>query len=82
MKDGADGPKPVGDGICGKGAGACPALVQEGPPDPDLARIVAAWPELPEPIRRAVLALVAAAVRSMVEEAAPASDPGSLADGR
>jgi hypothetical protein len=26
--------------------------------DPDLARIVAAWPELPQAIRRAVLALV------------------------
>jgi hypothetical protein len=26
---------------------------------PDLARIVAAWPALPEPIRRAMLALVA-----------------------
>ena len=27
-------------------------------PDPDLARVVAAWPALPEPLRRAVLALV------------------------
>jgi hypothetical protein len=26
--------------------------------DPDLARIVAAWPTLPEPIRRAMLALI------------------------
>jgi hypothetical protein len=26
--------------------------------DPDLARIIAAWPTLPEPIRRAMLALV------------------------
>ena len=26
--------------------------------DADLARIVAAWPTLPEPIRRAVLALI------------------------
>lgn len=26
--------------------------------DPELARVVAAWPTLPEPIRRAVLALV------------------------
>lgn len=31
----------------------------ENPPaDPDLARLVEAWPNLPEPIRRAVLALV------------------------
>jgi hypothetical protein len=29
---------------------------------PDLARIVHAWPTLPEPIRRAVLALIAAGV--------------------
>jgi hypothetical protein len=29
--------------------------------DPDLARILAAWPTLPEPIRRAVLALVESA---------------------
>jgi hypothetical protein len=26
--------------------------------DPDLARVMAAWPTLPAPIRRAVLALV------------------------
>ena len=31
------------------------------PTDPDLSRIVAAWPTLPEPIRRAVLALVGSA---------------------
>jgi hypothetical protein len=29
--------------------------------DPDLARVVAAWPDLPDAIRRAVLALVATA---------------------
>jgi hypothetical protein len=28
------------------------------PADPDLTRLVAAWPALPEPIKRAVLALV------------------------
>jgi hypothetical protein len=26
--------------------------------DPDLARIIEAWPQLPDPIRRAVLALI------------------------
>jgi hypothetical protein len=26
--------------------------------DPDLAKIVAAWPSLPEPIRRAILGLI------------------------
>ncbi len=29
--------------------------------DPDLARVVAAWPTLSEPIRRAVLALIGSA---------------------
>jgi len=29
--------------------------------DPDLARVVKAWPELPEPIKAALLALVGAA---------------------
>jgi hypothetical protein len=28
------------------------------PPDPDLARVLDAWPTLPAPIRRAILALV------------------------
>jgi hypothetical protein len=31
------------------------------PPDPDLARVVEAWPTLAEPIRRAVLALIGSA---------------------
>lgn len=30
------------------------------PVDPQLARLVAAWPDLPEPIRRAMLAMVEA----------------------
>ena len=34
------------------------SLAREAPIDPDLTRIAAAWPALPEPIRRAVLALV------------------------
>jgi hypothetical protein len=32
-------------------------LARESPIDPALARIVAAWPTLPEPIRKAMLAL-------------------------
>ena len=31
------------------------------PDDPELADVVKAWPTLPEPIRRAVLALIGAA---------------------
>ena len=30
----------------------------QAPTDPDLSRVITAWPNLPEPIRRAVLALV------------------------
>jgi hypothetical protein len=32
-----------------------------GPLDPDLARILDAWPGLPDPIRRAIVALVESA---------------------
>jgi hypothetical protein len=38
--------------------------------DPDLARVVAAWPTLAEPMRRAVLALVATALAGKPPEAA------------
>jgi len=43
-------------------AACCPACRTE-PEDADLARVVAAWPDLPEAIRRAVLALLDAAGR-------------------
>jgi hypothetical protein len=36
-------------------------LAQQAPTDPDLARVLDAWPTLPPHIRAAVLALVAAA---------------------
>ncbi len=52
-------PKPAntsGDGAAPHG----PQHVPAGPQDADLARVVAAWPELPGAIRRAVLALVGA----------------------
>jgi hypothetical protein len=35
-------------------------LARETEIDPELARVIAAWPELPEPMRRAVLALIGA----------------------
>jgi hypothetical protein len=35
-------------------------LPPNSPPDPDRARVVAAWPDLPPHIRAAVLALVTA----------------------
>jgi len=35
--------------------------VAQTPADPNLARVVEAWPDLPDAIRRAVLALVATA---------------------
>jgi hypothetical protein len=42
----------LGDGA-ESGAVSTPSII-----DPGLARIVAAWPALPEPIRRAMLALI------------------------
>jgi hypothetical protein len=36
-------------------------LARETEIDPDLARVVSAWPGLPEAIRRAVLALIGSA---------------------
>jgi hypothetical protein len=39
-----------------------PPVAPIRPVDPDLARVLNAWPDLPEPIRRAVLALVETAV--------------------
>jgi hypothetical protein len=55
----------------GKDLGQCkPALTHNLLTDPDFSRLAAAWPGLPEPIRRAVLALIAAAA------------PGSSGEGR
>ncbi len=34
------------------------SVAQWLPNDPDFARLAAAWPDLPEPIRRAVLAII------------------------
>jgi hypothetical protein len=36
------------------------SLARESQIDPSLARIIGAWPTLPEPIRKAMLALVEA----------------------
>jgi hypothetical protein len=40
---------------------AADAGIAPNPPTSDLARVVSAWPDLPEAIRRAVLALVGSA---------------------
>lgn len=40
------------------GASAAPGGARPSEIDRDLARIIAAWPSLPEPIRRALLALI------------------------
>jgi hypothetical protein len=45
-------------GATGGGAKSGADSTAPSPADPDLARIVAAWPALPEPIRRAILALI------------------------
>ena len=43
------------------GAESGALTTQTGPIDPDLSRILAAWPSLPAPIRAAMLALVGTA---------------------
>src|SRR5262249_37780730 len=43
------------------GVALCLAQTEETPIDPDLLRVVQAWPDLPDAIRRAVLALVSSA---------------------
>jgi hypothetical protein len=48
--------KSYGNSADGVAPGVAPNLV-----DPDLAQIVEAWPDLPETIRRAMLALVGSA---------------------
>jgi hypothetical protein len=66
MKEDARGSKAEQVRGCGDDAGACPVLVQQGQKagagaDPDLARVVEAWPSLPRHMKAAVLALVATA---------------------
>ncbi len=61
----ADRRKDLQDTTSGGGGGPVahqlPGVAPEAPADPDLARVVAAWPDLPPAIRAAVLALVNAA---------------------
>lgn len=45
-------------GGANSGARSAPTGPESTPVDPDLQRLVNAWPTLPEPIRAAVLALV------------------------
>ena len=49
---------PLTAGLTGAGSASCRDL---SPDDPDLARLVDAWPDLPPHIRLALLALVQAA---------------------
>ncbi len=53
---GAPGQEAAG-GVAGGGSPE-PTRADDGPTDPDLAQVLAAWPTLPEAIRRAVMALV------------------------
>jgi len=46
--------------ISGRSAGRSDEKAEGESTDADLSRIMAAWPNLPEPIRKAMLALVAA----------------------
>jgi hypothetical protein len=52
-----------GSGLASVGKTADP---HEPPANPELSRIVAAWPELPEPIRRAMMALIESSERCQV----------------
>jgi hypothetical protein len=66
MKEDARGASGEQTRTCGEDAGSCPVLVQQGQQagataDPDLARVVTAWPDLPAHIKAAVLALVGTA---------------------
>ena len=45
----------------GRSAGRSDDESEGGNDDPDLSRLLAAWPTLPEPIRRAMLAILEAA---------------------
>jgi hypothetical protein len=58
--DGSDGAaRPDTPSTSGKGpSSVARQLPRTVGPDPDLARLLDAWPRLPEPIRRAILALV------------------------
>jgi hypothetical protein len=49
-----------GADVTTSGDGPSPVALPVAPTDPELARIVAAWPDLPDAIRRAMLALVGA----------------------
>jgi len=59
-----DSENKLGDGSSSACTPACTdarhSVASAAQPDPDVARIVAAWPSLPEPIKRAMLALVGA----------------------
>jgi hypothetical protein len=52
---------PAASGNSGNGLGESPlpGAAQSGAVDADLARVVVAWPDLPDVIRRAMLALIA-----------------------
>jgi hypothetical protein len=45
----------------GRSAGRSEGADEGGIPDVELARLVAVWPILPEPIRRAIMAMIEAA---------------------
>jgi hypothetical protein len=55
------GHNPCNGNTYGDAVGEVALRVAQLPTDPDLARVVEAWPHLPEAIRRAVLALVGSA---------------------
>ncbi len=51
-------PTTIPAGASGPAAHADAALVSPAPIDPDLARVIGAWADLPEALRRGILAMV------------------------
>ncbi len=49
---------PISENLCETGTESGTPSVKNTPSDPDWAKIVTAWPKLPEHIKAAVLALV------------------------
>ncbi|HEY7154486.1 MAG TPA: hypothetical protein VH575_11050 [Gemmataceae bacterium] len=58
---------PLDANISGEPSARLAPVLAPGTPAPDLARVVSSWPTLPEPIRRAVLALLDAAAPGIAQ---------------
>ena len=55
--------KSLGDSGKSGGAGCGAESAENAPTGPDLAKVIRAWPKLPEPIKAAILAMVKTSTR-------------------